>query len=73
MATAGSTSSTRRARRIDCPTVACPDYQDVWILDVDGVRLMIGSRIGGDLDLDVPEKAVKAEIRQMVESIHFER
>ena len=34
---------------------------------------MIGSRIGGDLDLDVPKKAVKAEIRQMVESIHFER
>jgi hypothetical protein len=46
---------------------------DVWILDVDGVRLMIGSQIGGDLDLDVPQKAVKAEIRQMVESIHFER
>ena len=46
---------------------------DVWILDVDGVRLMIGSDIGGDLELDVPEEAVKAEIRQMVESIHFER
>ena len=29
--------------------------------------------LGGDLDLDVPKKAVKAEIRQMVESIHFER
>jgi len=46
---------------------------DVWILDVDGVRLMIGSEIGGDLDLDLPEAAVKAEIRQMVESIRFER
>ena len=32
------------------------DYKDVWILDVDGVLLMIGSRIGGDLDLDVPEE-----------------
>ena len=49
------------------------DYQDVWIFDVDGVLLMIGSRVGGDLDLDVPRKAVKAEIRQMVESIRFER
>jgi hypothetical protein len=49
------------------------DYEDVWILDVDGVLLMIGSAVGGDLDLDVPEKAVKAQIRQMVESIHFER
>ena len=49
------------------------DYKDVWILDVDGVRLMIGSALGGDLDFDVPEEAVKAEIRQMVESIHFER
>ena len=50
-----------------------PDYQDVWILDVDGVFLMIVSRPGGDLPLDVSRKVVKAEIRQMVESIHFER
>jgi hypothetical protein len=48
-------------------------YDDVWILDVDGARLMIRSKNSGDLDLDVPEEAVKAEIRQMVESIHFER
>jgi len=46
---------------------------DIWILDVDGVRLLIRSQIGGDLDLDVPEEAVKAEIRQMVESIRFGR
>ncbi len=49
-------------------------YEDVWILDVDGVRLMIGSVPHGDLlHGDVPEEAVKAQIRQMVESIHFER
>ena len=48
------------------------DSDDIWILDVDGVRLMIRSQIGGGLDLDVPEEAVKAEIRQMVESIRFE-
>jgi hypothetical protein len=49
------------------------DSNDIWILDVDGVRLMIRSQIGGDLDLDVPEEALRAEIQQMVESIHFER
>ena len=55
-------------------SVGCPyDCGDVWILDVDGVLLMIGSLPTGDLDGDVPKKAVKAEIRQMVESIHFER
>ena len=55
-------------------------YDDIWILDVDGVHLMIRSQIGGvsdhyiiDLDLDVAEKVVKAEIRRMVESIEFER
>ena len=55
--------------------VECGEVGDegVWILDVDGVPLMIGSEIGGTLDLDVPEEAVKAEIRRMVESIHFER
>jgi hypothetical protein len=47
--------------------------EDVWILDVDGVRLMIGSVPHGDLlHGAVPEEAVKAQIRQMVESIHFE-
>lgn len=55
-------------------SVGCPfDCGDVWILEVDGVLLMIGSLPTGDLDGDVPEEAVKAEIRQMVESIHFER
>ena len=55
-------------------SVGCPyDCGDVWIVDVDGVLLMIGSLPTGDLDGDVPKKAVKAEIRQMVESIQFER
>ena len=55
-------------------SVGCPyDCGDVWILDVDGVLLMIGSLPTGDLDGDVPKEAVQAEIRQMVESIHFER
>ena len=49
------------------------ESDDFWILDVDGVRLMIGSVVGGNLELDVPEEAVKAEIRQMVESILVER
>jgi hypothetical protein len=48
-------------------------YEDVWLLDVDGVPLLIGSAASGDLELDVPKKVVQAEIRQMVESIHFER
>ena len=48
-------------------------YTDVWILDVDGVPLIIGSRAGGALAMPVPEEALKAEIQQMVESIHFER
>jgi hypothetical protein len=49
-------------------------YEDVWILDVDGVPLMIASVPHGDaLPADIPEAAVKTEIRQMVESIHFER
>ena len=34
----------------------CRTTSDVWILDVDGVHLMIGSDIGGDLDLDVPKR-----------------
>jgi hypothetical protein len=52
----------------------CGSGADVWILDVDGVRLMIDGDPNGDLlHGDVPEKAVKAQIRQMVESIHFER
>ena len=71
MATAGSISSTRRGER-DGDNCLLFGYEDVWIVDVDGALLMIGAA-GGDLDLNVPEAAVKAEIRQMVESIHFER
>jgi hypothetical protein len=48
-------------------------YEDIWVLDVDGVPLMIGSSPGGSLELDISRKALKAEIRQMVASIHFER
>jgi hypothetical protein len=40
-------------------------YDDVWIFDVDGVHLLI---VSGSHE-DVP----KVEIRQMVDSIHFER
>jgi hypothetical protein len=39
----------------------------VWILEVDGVRLVIDA-----LSL-APSETVKAELRQMVESIHFDR
>lgn len=46
---------------------------DFWFFDVDGVILMIGSARGGALEPNVPEQVVKAEIRRMVESIHFER
>ena len=54
--------------------LGCAFGEDVWILDVDGVLMMIESVPHGDLLYgDVPEKAVKAQIRQMVESIHFQR
>lgn len=49
------------------------EVADVWLLDVDGVRLMIRSSIGDALDLDIPRNAARAEIRQMVASIHLER
>jgi hypothetical protein len=42
-------------------------YHQVWILDVDGVRLVI------DAFSLAPSETVKSELRQMVESIHFER
>ena len=54
----------------DCLLSGC---EDIWVLDVDGVPLMIGSSPGGSLELDISRKALKAEIRQMVASIHFER
>jgi hypothetical protein len=44
------------------------EFNQVWILDVDGVRLVI--------DASSPRGAsesVRAELRQIVESIHFER
>jgi len=45
-----------------------PDgYHQVWILDVDGVRLVIDA-----LSL-APSETVKSGLRQMVESIHFDR
>lgn len=52
----------------------CPgECGDAWIVDVNGVLQMIDSLHTGDLDGDVPNGAVRAEIRRMVESIHFER
>ena len=41
-------------------------YHQVWILDVDGVRLVI------DAFSQAPSETVKSELRQIVESIHFE-
>ena len=44
------------------------EFNQTWILDVDGVRLVIDAFSSpGD------DETVKAEIRQIVESIHFER
>jgi hypothetical protein len=46
-------------------------YHQVWILDVDGVRLLIAA-----FSLEpslAPSDTVKSELREMVESIHFER
>jgi hypothetical protein len=54
---------------VDCAFagISIVAYDNVWILDVDGVHLLIASRADGD----DPEGAEK--IRQMVESIHLER
>ena len=41
------------------------DYHQVWILDVDGVRLVIDGFAPKASD------TVKAELRQIVESIHI--
>ena len=45
-----------------------PRYNEAWILDVDGVRLVIDA-----WSLAAPSETVKSEVRQIVESIHFER
>ena len=42
-------------------------YHQVWILDVDGVRLVI------DAFSLAPSETVKSELREMVESTHFDR
>ena len=56
---------------VDCFLAGWPidAFDNVWILDVDGVHLLIASGSLGS----ATEAAVMAEIRQMVESIHFER
>ncbi len=56
---------------VDCFLAGWPidAFDNVWILDVDGVHLLIASGSLGS----ATEGAVMAEIRQMVESIHFER
>jgi hypothetical protein len=49
-----------------------PSWEDhdsqLWILDVDGVRLVIDA-----MSPPGASQAVRAELRQAVESIHFER
>jgi hypothetical protein len=45
-----------------------PGNNEAWILDVDGVRLVIAVRSDEALS-----ETVRAEVRQIVESIHFER
>ena len=56
--------------RRDQNTTAYPlgeGYHQVWILDADGVRLVI------DAFSLAPSETVKSELRQMVESTHFDR
>jgi hypothetical protein len=43
-------------------------HSEAWILDVDGVRLVIAA-----LWEEAPSETVRSEVRQIVESIHFER
>jgi hypothetical protein len=43
-------------------------YHQVWIIDADGARLVIDA-----FSPLAPSETVKSELRQMVESIHFER
>jgi len=45
-----------------------PGNNHAWIVDVDGVRLVIAA-----LSDEAPSEAVRSEVRQIVESIHFER
>jgi hypothetical protein len=45
-----------------------PGDNEAWILDVDGVRVVIA--VVSD---EAPSEAVRSEVRQIVESIHFER
>ena len=82
MATAGSTSSSRGstgrssvsssnrrdAGEFDGPIPIDLLYNDVWILDVDGVRLVIDAHSD-----EAPTETVRSEVRQIVESIRIER
>jgi hypothetical protein len=43
-------------------------HSEAWILDVDGVRLVIAA-----FWEEAPSETVRSEVRQIVESIHFER
>ena len=49
-------------------TIPVGDYNNVWILDVDGVRLVIAATYES-----APAETVRSEVRQIVESIHIER
>jgi hypothetical protein len=56
---------------VDCAVagVSITAFDNLWILDVDGVHLLI---VSGSLG-NITEGDVTAEIRQMVDSIRFER
>jgi hypothetical protein len=73
MAIGGGTSGTRRQTSGSTvsrdPRSPSARHSEAWIVDFDGVHLLIASGSLGS----ATEGAVMAEIRQMVESIHFER
>jgi hypothetical protein len=43
-------------------------HSEAWIVDVDSVRLVIAA-----LSNEAPSETIRSEVRQIVESIHFER
>ena len=43
-----------------------PGNNEAWIVDVDGVRLVLAAWLE-----EAPSDTVKSEVRQIVESIHF--
>ena len=45
-----------------------PGNNHAWIVDVDGVRVVIAAQSD-----EAPSESGSSEVRQIVESIHFER